>query len=66
MGGVLEILFEKYNIVSLIFFFHTPCSQLELLVPNLVSKNEGSVIVRSSTELFYIGQILDISTTVLR
>ena len=41
-------------------------SQLELLVPNLVSKNERSVIVRSSTELFYIGQILDISTTVLR
>ena len=25
-GGVLEILFENYNIVSLIFFFRTPCS----------------------------------------
>ena len=25
-GGVLKILFEKYNIVSLIFFFRTPLS----------------------------------------
>ena len=26
LAGVLKILFEKYNIVSLIFFFRTPLS----------------------------------------